>query len=183
MRITVAVTGASGTVLAKRLIENLKGHEVSLIVTESARQVAQYEKVDLKAMEKRAANVYDGRDMLSPLASSSNRVDAMVVVPCSVKSLSAIANGYADSLVTRAAENVLKMGWKLIVVPRDTPLSLAAIENMGKLKTAGAIILPPIVGYYSEPKTVDDVTDFIVGKILDCLAIEHRLYRKWREDG
>jgi len=105
-----------------------------------------------------------------------------VVVPCSMKTLSAIANGYADNLIVRAAENVLKMGRKLVVVPRDTPLSLAAIENMRRLKLAGAIVLPPNVAYYFGPKTIDDVTDFMAGKILDALGVGHELYRRWGND-
>jgi len=181
MKIIVAVTGASGVVLAKRLVEELKGHEVHLIVTAAAEDVARHEKVDLEGLRKKAAKVHGEHDMYSPLASSSNILDAMVVVPCSMKSLSAMANGYSENLVTRAAENVLKMGGRLVVVPRDTPLTLAAIENMRALKLGGAIILPPNVAYYSNPKTVGDITDFMVGKVLDVLRINHRLYRRWRE--
>ena len=179
MKIVVAVTGASGTVLAERLLENLKGHETHLIVSSGAAEVADHEGVDIKALGKLASKVHGERDMHSPLASSSNILDAMVVVPCSMKTLSAIANGYADNLITRAAENVLKLGGRLIVAPRDTPLTLAAIENMRRLKLAGAVILPPNVAYYSGPKTIDDVTDFITGKILDALRIDHVLYRRW----
>ncbi|MFH0861416.1 MAG: UbiX family flavin prenyltransferase [Candidatus Altiarchaeota archaeon] len=179
MKIVVAITGASGVVLGKRLIEELRGHEVHAIVSSSAKEVARHEKVDLEPMQK-LATVHEEANMCSPLASSSNLVDAMVVVPCSMKTLSAIANGYDDNLITRAAENILKMGGKLVVVPRDTPITLAAIDNMRNLKLAGAIILPPNVAYYGEPKTVDDVTDFLVGKIFDSLRIDHRLYKRWR---
>ena len=178
MKIIVAITGASGVILGKRLVQELKGHDVHLIVSSSAAEVAKHEKVDLTALDG-LAKVHGEHNMCSPLASSSNPVDAMVVVPCSMKTLSAMANGYDDTLVARAAENVLKMGERLVVVPRDTPLTLAAIENMRKLKLAGAIILPPNVAYYSEPKTVDDLTDFLVGKIMDALRIEHRLYKRW----
>jgi flavin prenyltransferase len=182
MRIIVAVSGASGTILAKRLIESLKGHEVHLILSSGAKEVAKLESVDTGAMERLAKKAHGESDMTSALASSSNPVDAMVIVPCSMKTLSAVANGYADNLITRAAENVLKMGGRLIVTPRDTPLSLAAIENMRSLKLAGAIILPANIAYYSEPKTVDDITDFIVGKILDALRIEHKLYGRWNPE-
>ncbi len=179
MKIVVAVTGASGTVLAERLLQNLKGHETHLIVSGGAAEVASHEGVDLGALGRLASRVHGEHDMYSPLASSSNVMDAMVVVPCSMKTLSAVANGYAGNLITRAAENVLKLGGRLIVAPRDTPLTLAAIENMRALKLAGAIILPPNVAYYSGPKTIDDVTDFITGKILDALGIGHKLYRRW----
>jgi flavin prenyltransferase len=180
MKIVIAITGASGVVLGKRLVEELHGHEVHLIVSSGARDVAKHEKVDLKAVEKKAARVHDEHDMYSPLASSSNRVDAMAIVPCSMKTMSAVANGFADNLITRAAENVLKMGGRLIVAPRDTPLTLAAIENMRKLKLGGAIILPPNMAYYNDPKSVDEVTDFLVGKILDALTVDHSLYRRWQ---
>ena len=182
MRVVVAVTGASGVVLAKRLVEELREQEVHLIVSSNAVDVAAHEGVDLEAVKKLASMVHSEDDMHSMLASSSNRVDAMIVVPCSMKTLSAVANGYADNLITRAAENVLKLGGRLVVVPRDTPLTLAAIENMRKLKLGGAIILPPNIGYYSMPESVGDVTDFIVGKILDTLQVDHMLYQRWRGD-
>ncbi|MFH1788010.1 MAG: UbiX family flavin prenyltransferase [Candidatus Altiarchaeota archaeon] len=183
MKVIVAVTGASGVVIGVRLVEELGkgGHEAHVIVSDGARQVAKYEGVrSLDKMDEVASHVYDENDLAASIASSSNLVDAMVVAPCSMKTLSAIANGYADNLIVRAAENALKMNWPLVVVPRDTPLSLAAIENMQKLKKAGAIILPPAVAYYPKPKTIDDVTDFLVGKILDTLKIKHNLYRKWK---
>jgi len=103
----------------------------------------------------------------------------MVIIPCSMKTLAAVAHGYADNLISRAAENVLRLGKKLVLVPRETPLSLPAIENMRAAKLAGAVILPPVVAYYHRPCTVDDITDFIVGKVLDVLGIEHKLYRRW----
>jgi 4-hydroxy-3-polyprenylbenzoate decarboxylase len=179
MRIIVAVTGASGIVLAKRLLEELREHETLLIVSASAETVAKHENVSIKDLEGAASETYEFDDLSAPVASSSYPVDAMVVVPCSMKTLSGIANGYADDLIVRSAENILKMGKKLVVVPRDTPLSLAAIENMRKIKLGGGIVLPANVAYYSKPKTADDVTNFIVGKILDALGIENKLYRHW----
>jgi len=182
MKIVVGITGASGLVLAKRLLENLKGHEVHLVISNGARKVAEYEKdVALKSLKKYATKVYDEKDIAAPIASSSFKIDAMAVVPCSMKTLSAIANGYSDNLIARAAENCLKMNWKLVVCPRDTPLSLPAIENMRKLKTAGAFIVPPNMAYYYNPKTIDDATSFFVGKILDVLGISNKLYKKWGE--
>ncbi|MDD5111031.1 MAG: UbiX family flavin prenyltransferase [Candidatus Altiarchaeota archaeon] len=186
MKIAVAITGASGIIIGRRLVEELvkRKHEVHLIISKGAREVARYEdNTDLKKAEKAASRLYDEKDMAAPLASSSFAIDAMVVAPCSLKTLSGIANGYADSLITRAAENCLKMNWKLVVCPRDTPLSLPALENMVKLKTAGALIVPPNMAYYHKPKTVDDVTDFFVGKILDALEMGHNLYKKWGNSG
>ena len=180
MRIVVGITGASGIVIAQRLLENLKEHEVHLIVSKGAEEVAKYEEeVDLGKLKKNSSRVYDEKELAAPLASSSFKVDAMVVVPCSLKTLSAIANGYSENLITRSAENCLKMGWKLIVCPRDTPLSLPAIENMRKLKIAGAQIVPPNMAYYYKPKTIADATNFFVGKVLDVLGLQHNLYKKW----
>lgn len=176
MRITVAVTGASGVVLGKRLLESLLGHEVYLIVSEAGKKIMAYELGDVALP---ATARYDEDEIDAPLASSSFPIDAMVVVPCSMKTLAGIAHGYADNLIVRAAENALRMGKRLIVVPRETPLSLADIENMRQVKLAGAVVLPPAMAYYFEPRSVDDVTDFFVGKILDVLGIEHRLYERW----
>lgn len=182
MKIVVAVTGASGVVIGARLVGELSrlGHETHVIVSSAARKVAGFEGVDLDGLKKIASHVYDESDLSARVASSSFAVDAMVVAPCSMKTLSAIANGFADNLIVRAAENALKMGWRLVLVPRDTPLSLAAIENMKNVKAGGGIILPPAVAYYPKPKTIEDVTGFFVGKILDVLGIEHKLYRKWK---
>jgi len=180
MKIIVAITGASGIILGQRLLEELKRHETHLIVSKGAEDVAKYEdKVDVKKIKKLASYLYDENDLTTRIASSSYHIDAMVVIPCSMKTLSGIANGYTDNLITRAAENVLKMGWKLVVVPRDTPLTLAAIENMRKIKLSGGIVLPANIAYYYKPKTADDITNFIVGKVLDVLGLEHKLYKKW----
>jgi len=184
MRIVVGITGASGTILGQRLVEELAKlkHEVHLIVSHGAEEVAKYEEsVPFEKTKKLAKRVYDDCDMAAPVSSSSYKIDAMVVCPCSMKTLSAIANGYAENLISRAAENCLKMNWKLVVVPRDTPLSLPTIENMRKLKEAGAIILPPNLAFYNKPKTIDDTINFVVGKVLDCLDIKHNLYKKWGE--
>ena len=185
MKIVVAISGASGVVLGKRLVEFLKTKEnkdkyvVHLIISEAAKEIAGFEEIDLSGARKLADYCYDEDDMTAGIASSSYGVDAMAVVPCSMKTLSAIANGLCDNLINRAAENVMKTGRLLVIAPRDTPLSLAALENMSKLKGDGALIVPPVMAYYYKPKTIDDVTDFFVGKVLDCLRIEHDLYDKW----
>lgn len=178
MRIVVAITGASGAVLGQRLLENLTEHEVHLVVSEAGERIVAYELGE--GAELLATARYGAKDLEAPLASSSFLVDAMVVIPCSMKTLAGIAHGYADNLILRAADNVLRMGGRLVVVPRETPLSLADIENMRKVKLAGGIVLPPVMGYYYRPKTVDEVTDFFVGKVLDVLGIKHELYKRWR---
>ena len=179
MKIIVAVTGTSGIILAKRLLENLKEHDTYLIISEAAKKVAEYEGIDIRDLERICTHCYYEDKIDADIASSSNPIDAMVVIPCSMKSMAAIAGGFCGNLITRAAENILKMGKKLIIVPRDTPLSLAAIDNMKKLKLAGALIAPPNMAYYYKPETLDDVTDFFVGKVIDCLGLEHNLYKKW----
>jgi len=177
MKIIVAITGGSGSVIAQRLLQNLTQHEVHLLVSDAARKVMRHELGD-PALP--ASFQYAESELDACLASSSFLTDAMVIVPCSMKTLAAVAHGYASNLIVRAAENTLRMGRRLVLVPRETPLSLAAIENMRAAKLAGAIILPPVMAYYFQPKTVDDVTDFFAGKILDVLGIEHALYRRWQ---
>jgi len=183
MKIIIAVTGASSAIITRRLLEFLKEKEIEihLIISEAGKKVIGYELKNIDEIQNLSNFCYNEDEIDASIASSSNPADAMVVVPCSLKTLSAIANGFCDNLITRCAENMLKLNRKLVVVPRDTPLSLAAIENMRKLKLSGAIILPPNMAYYHQPKTVDDVTDFFAGKILDALGIGHGLYRKWEK--
>ncbi len=179
MKLIIAITGASGSIIGKRLAEVLRNHEIHLIISKSAEKVMKYELQDCKSIKKLSEFNYGEDEIQARISSSSQLVDAMVIAPCSMKTMAAIANGFSHNLITRCAENILKSGKKLIVVPRDTPLSLQAIENMRKLKLMNAIILPPNMAYYYKPKTVDDVTNFFVGKILDALDIEHNLYNKW----
>ncbi|MBI5240729.1 MAG: UbiX family flavin prenyltransferase [Elusimicrobia bacterium] len=181
-RIVVGISGASGVVIGLRTVEELlaAGREVHVIVTDAAREVIRHEMGKSYRFPK-GAKVHSEGDSASPLNSTSFLVDAMVVAPCSVKSLSALASGYANNLLTRAADGMLRTGKKLVVVPRETPLSLAALSNMAQLKLGGAIIMPPCAAYYHGPKTVADMTDFFVAKILDLLGVEHRLMRRWGE--
>jgi flavin prenyltransferase len=115
------------------------------------------------------------------VSSGSFLHNGMVIVPCSMKSLSSIANGYDDTLISRAASVTLKESRKLIVVPRETPLSRIHLENMIKLQEAGAIILPAMPGFYHNPSTIEEIVDHLVGKILDQLNIEHDLFRRWKD--
>lgn len=180
MELIVALTGASGTVIGVRLLEVLAGsasHQVHLVVSAAAEAVLAQEigpTVSLPATRRWAPD-----DWSAPIASSSRAPQAMVVVPCSMKTLAAIAHGYADDLIVRAAEVMLRLGRPLVLMPRETPLSLPAIENMRLARLAGAILLPPMVAYYPKPHSLDDITDFFVGKVLDVLGIEHALYRRW----
>jgi len=177
VKICVAITGASAVVLGQQVLGNLRGHESHLIVSEAARRVIAIEMG--KNVPLPADFEYDNRDIAAPLASSSFPIDAMVVVPCSMKTLAGIAHGYSDNLILRSAENCLRLNRKLVLVPRETPLSLSAIENMRQARLSGAIILPPTMAYYYEPRSVEDVTNFFVGKILDALGVEHHLFKRW----
>ena len=182
MELIVAITGASGVSIGVRLLDVLANqdvHEVHLLISEGARAVMAHEMDGEPALA--ATWRWDVGNLAAPIASSSRAVEAMVVVPCSMKTLAAMAHGYATDLIVRCAEVMLRIDRPLVVVPRETPLSLPAIENMRLLKLAGAIILPPAVAYYPRPQTVDDITDFFVGKILDVLGLDHDLYRRWGE--
>jgi 4-hydroxy-3-polyprenylbenzoate decarboxylase len=180
MEIVVALTGASGVAIGVRLLEVLSedgGHKVHVLLSRGAEAVMAHElgsDVHLPASHR-----WDVGDFSAPIASSSRSPDAMVIAPCSMKTLSAIAHGYSADLIARTAENMLRLGRTLVLMPRETPLSLPAIENMRLARLAGAIILPPVVAYYPDPQTISDVTDFFVGKVLDVLGLKHDLYRHW----
>jgi 4-hydroxy-3-polyprenylbenzoate decarboxylase len=176
------MTGASGVVIGVRLLQALEeqgGHCVHLIVSHGAREVIAHELAPEPWLP--ATHRWSAGDLTAPIASSSRGPEAMVIAPCSMKTLSAVAHGYASDLIVRTAEIMLRLGRPLVLMPRETPLSLPAIENMRLVKQAGAIILPPIIAYYPQPKTVDEVTDFFVGKVLDALGLQHSLYRRWGE--
>jgi 4-hydroxy-3-polyprenylbenzoate decarboxylase len=180
MEIVVAITGASGVVIGVRLLQVLAEqaqHQVHLLLSEGGKAVMAQElgaDVPLPATHR-----WDVYDLTVPIASSSRAPEAMVVAPCSMKTLSAVAHGYTADLIGRAAEIMLRMGRPLILMPRETPLSLPAIENMRLARLAGAILLPPMVAYYPQPHSVQEMTDFFVGKVLDLLGLEHELYRRW----
>jgi len=176
MRIVVAITGASGAVIGLRLLENLAAHEVYLILSAGGQTVIAQE---LGQVELPASYRYQAHQIGAPLASSSFLTDAMVVAPCSMKTLSAVANGYADNLIVRVAENMLRMGRPLVLVPRETPLSAIQLENMARLARAGATVLPAMPAFYTAPQSVDDMVSFIVGKVMDAIGIPHTLFKRW----
>ncbi|MFQ6053036.1 MAG: UbiX family flavin prenyltransferase [Candidatus Bathyarchaeia archaeon] len=181
MRLIVAVTGASGVIYGKRLLEVLKemAAEVHLIISESAELVIDHELDGPQALARLADHVYEPGDLTAPLTSGSYRVDGMVIIPASMKTIAAIASGYCDNLISRAADVQLKERRPLILVPRETPLNAIHLENMAKLSRLGVTILPAMPGFYHGPETIGDLIDFVVGKVLDQLGVEHDLYRRW----
>ena len=182
MHLIIAITGCSGVVYGVRLLEACRklGVETDLIVSQAAEKLLELELgKTIKDIRKLATRNYSQDDIAAPLASGSVKTDGMVIAPCSMKTLGAIASGIADNLITRAADVTLKEGRPLVLVPRETPLNLIHLENMVRLKLAGATILPAMPGFYHKPKEILELIDFIVGRILDVLGVEHKLYRRW----
>ena len=183
MKILLSIGGASGSIYGVRLLEELikSDVEVHLIVTKVAKEILKNETdYDYKKLKKFTKYIYENNDMFAAPASGSFHLDGMVIAPCSMKTLSAIANGYGDTLTTRAASCILKEGRKLILLIRETPLDLPGIKNMLSAKESGAIILPAMPGFYYKPKKIEDIVNFIIGKIFDQLFINHSLYKRWK---
>lgn len=178
MRIAVAITGASGTVYGLRLLEVLKekGIDHVAMITNAAKKVMAFE---IGAGGVDSGSFIDEEAIDAEIASGSNKFDAMVIVPCSMKTLSAVASGYASNAINRAADVMIKEQRRLVIVPRETPLSAIHLENMLKLSRLDVTVLPAMPAFYNKPLSVDDMIDFIVGKILDMLEIENDLYRRW----
>ncbi len=177
----VGITGASGAVIGLKVALFLsRSDKVFLCPTKTAFEIGKLEGVDFNIKE-RNITLLDEQNFFSPVASGSFKLKACIISPCSMGALARIANGISSNLIERAADIALKEGWKLIIVPRETPLNSIHIENMLKLSRAGAIILPPVLTFYHNPKSVDDLINFVIGKILDNLDIKHNLYHRWME--
>lgn len=199
--ICLALTGASGMPYGLRLLDCLlaAGCKVQLLYSQAAQVVARQEMaVDLpsRPSEAKAAllarfphadpdklAVYGREEWFAPVASGSNPPDVMIICPCSMGTLAAIAQGLADNLIERAADVVLKEGRKLVLVPRETPFSAIHLENMLRLSRAGAVILPPSPGFYQHPQSVQDIVDFVVARVLDQIGVPHALMQRWGEEG
>jgi 4-hydroxy-3-polyprenylbenzoate decarboxylase len=183
MKIVVGMTGASGSIYTVRLLEVLReaGCEIHFVASESGWQVIEYECGLTQAdIEKRVTRVYDVNQIGSAIASGSFRMDAMVIVPCSMRTLGGIANGMADNLLMRAADVAMKEGRPLYIVPRETPLSAIHLENMLKLARLGVRIIPAMPGFYHRPKNMDELINMMVGKICDQIGVEHTLFERWQ---
>ena len=183
-KIVIGFSGASGIIYGIRLIEVLHSINIEtyLIISEWAKKNIEIETDKTLEYVKSLSSVnYDNFRLDASVSSGSFLHDGMVIVPCSMKSLSSIANGYDDTLISRAASVTLKESRKLIIVPRETPLSRIHLENMIKLQQAGAIILPAMPGFYHNPSTIEEIVDHLVGKILDQLNIKHDLFKRWKD--
>ncbi len=157
--------------------------ETSVVYTHAATLVARHEEgiEDLpRVLQSLAGEVYSENEIDAPLASSSRAPDAVVVVPCSQTMLAKIAHGIGDTLASRSVLNALRLRRRVVLVLRETPLSLIDAVNMLFVSLAGAVVLPASPGFYHKPRSIEDMVDFIVGKILDVLGLEHNLYRRWR---
>lgn len=183
-KIVIGFSGASGIIYGIRLLEVLHSIDIQtfLIVSEWAKKNIEIETDKTLEYVKSLCSInYDNFKLDASVSSGSFLHDGMVIVPCSMKSLSSIANGYDDTLISRAASVTLKESRKLILVPRETPLSRIHLENMIKLQDAGAIILPAMPGFYHKPSTINEIVDHLVGKILDQLKIKHDLFSRWKD--
>ena len=182
MRLVVGISGASGVIYGIRALEVLNKLKVEthLVLTDAARETIRLE-TDHKtsAVERLATQTHRVDDFTSTLSSGSFRTDGMVIIPCSMKTLGGLASGYADNLLLRAAEVTMKEKRPLVLVVRETPLTLIHLENMVRVARAGAVVLPAMPAFYHKPKTIDDLIDHVVGRVLDILGIKADLYQRW----
>jgi len=179
MRNVVAITGASGSIYGIRLLQELPGEKI-LVMSKIAKEIIPRETgMSIKEVEELADKVFDDGDLFASISSGSFRYDCMFVAPCSESSVAKFASGISDTLISRAVAVCIKEGRKIILVVRETPKSAIMLENELKLARCGVVIMDANPGFYSEPKSVNDMVDFIVGKCLDRIGIEHNLYKKW----
>ena len=173
MRIILAITGASGVTLAQRFVAALP-LEVELFVIQSNHAKIVFEK-------EHQITFFEDTDIAAAVASGSFKCDGMIVLPCSMNTLAKIACGISDNLTTRTAAVMIKEQRKLILAPRELPFSAIALENMLKLASLQVLIAPPVLGYYSAPKTIEEMEHFLIGKWFDLLGIPHTLFKRWGE--
>ncbi len=181
-RLIVGMSGASGAIYGVRLLQALKemNVETHLVLSKWAERNIEYETgLSVTNIKKMATQVYDVEDVSAPIASGSFLTSGMVVIPCSTKTLAAIANGFSVNLICRSAEVMIKEKRRLVLAPRETPLSLVHLENMLKLAKAGVVIAPLAPPFYHKPKTIDDLVNHVVGRILDMFGLEWSKIKRW----
>ncbi len=184
-RIVIGITGSSGVIYGIEILKELtkKDVETHLIISEPGKKNVLLEtEYSVKDVESMAHKVYDDDDLGAPLASGSFLTSGMIVAPCTIKTLSGIANSYTDNLLVRAADVTLKEKRKLVLLVRETPLHKGHLTLMYRAADMGAHILPPIPSFYHHPKTIDDIVHQIVGKVFDYFGIEHDLFERWGEE-
>ena len=181
-RVFVGITGASGAIYGVRLVNALKaqGHEVHLVVSKWGAKTLNYETgLEVKALTAKVDKAYDENDLTAGPASGSFHLDAVVIIPCSMKTLAGIAHGYADNLIARAADCALKERRKLVIVPRESPLNLIHIRNMETVTEAGAIVIPASPAFWSRPKTIEELVDSIVDRVLAHISSASESAATW----
>lgn len=184
MKVVVGISGASGVIYGIRLLEELKkvNAETHLIISSIAKDIIEHETdFSVDNVEEIADFVHNENDLNAIVNSGSFKFDTAIIIPCSMKTLSAISNGYGDKVITRVADVTLKERRQLIIVPRETPLRTVHLENMVKISREGAIVLPAMPGFYHKPETIDDQINFIIGKIFDIMDIDNNLFTKWKQ--
>ena len=181
VRFVVCISGASGSAYGLRLLKELPG-EKTLVMSPAAKGIMEHEcGITYDEIKGLADHCFEDDDLNAPVASGSNPVDAVFIMPCSMSTVSKIANGIADNLITRVASVALKERRKLIVVPRETPKSEFMLENELRLARAGVVMLDASPAFYHKPESLDDIITFMVGRALDQVGVQHKLYRRWRE--
>ena len=183
MRILIGITGASGSIYAQRLLDNLPPaeHEIHVVTSQYAPAVMQQELPEGLRLQPGVTS-HGVKSMNVPFASGSNAFDAMVIIPCSMGTLGRVAHGISDNVLLRAADVMLKEKRKLILVPRETPLSLVHLKNMELLLLAGAILIPANPYFYMRPTTIEGLVDTVVARVLDHLGLKQNLVARWQEE-
>ncbi len=182
MKLVVGISGATGAIYGIRTLQTLKACQVEshLVLTDSAKRTIEMETTfSVKEVENLADYVHDNRDIGASISSGSFKTDGMLIAPCAIKSLSALANSYNESLLVRAADVMLKERRKLVIIPRETPLHIGHLKLLMSVAEMGAVILPPMPAYYHMPKTIDDIINQTVGKALDQFNVDHQLFKRW----
>ena len=184
MKHVIAISGASGVIYGIELLRSLPaGHRKVLNMSETAKSLIEDETIyTVDEVGTKADWVHDNCDLAAPISSGSNHFDTLVISPCSSSTFSKIACGISDNLMTRVASVALKEKRKVIIVPREAPLSTVHLENLAKLSSMGAVIFPPAPPFYQKPETLSDVVDFVTGRTLELMGIENTKYRKWGKD-
>nr|CBH37356.1 probable aromatic acid decarboxylase [uncultured archaeon] len=184
MRLVIGITGASGAIYAKRLLEVLKAKnvEVDLVITPTGEYTIKYELgVTSEELCTLATECWDNSDTAADIASGSQLRDGMVIVPCTMDVVAKMAHGISDTLLLRSFDVMLKENRRILIVPRETPLNENHLENLLRLKRMGVIVLPPMATFYHLPESIMDLVDFIVARILDQFEIPHRLVERWEK--